>query len=103
MLHHDDMEYMGTLRSISMGVGYSNVDRHIHEQNSNDISLEERLSVVLAEFLLAEHLWQDQHQVVRLKPYRPIDKAISRGGRQVEDRTIWIIKTPPKTQLQLQL
>ena len=55
MLHHEEMEYIGTLGKIRIGVGDLAIDRHIHEQNSNYISLEERLSVVFAEFLLAEH------------------------------------------------
>lgn len=50
MLHHEEMEYIGTLGKIRIGVGDLAIDRHIHEQNSNYISLEERLSVVFAEF-----------------------------------------------------
>jgi hypothetical protein len=53
MLHQDEMEYIGTLGNIRIDVGNLAIDRHIHEQNSNDISLQERLSVVFTELLLA--------------------------------------------------
>jgi hypothetical protein len=78
MLHQEEMEYIGTLYNIRIDVGNLAIDRHIHEQNSNDISLQERLPVVFAGLLLAKHLLHNQDEVVRLKPYRPIDKDISR-------------------------
>ena len=56
MLHHEEMEYIGTLGKIRIGVGDLAIDRHIHEQNSNYISLEERLSVVFAKLPSVERL-----------------------------------------------
>ena len=53
MLVHDDIEYMGTLQSVSYDLTKLRPVRAIHEQDSNDISLQQWLAVVLADALLA--------------------------------------------------
>lgn len=45
MLVHEAMEYIGTLIELSASVDGS-YEKHLHEKNSYDVSLEKRLSVV---------------------------------------------------------